>query len=921
MQPVPPLGPTRREALRLSAASLALAGLAGCRPDERARPYVRSPEHLVPGVPRFYATGIPMAGIVQPVLAKTESGRPIKLEGNPDHPASRGATDAFTQAALLGLYDPARSRGPLHDGLAVPPATARAELRAQAARIGLAGGAGFRLLTGRITSPTLLRQIAALLQRWPEARWHVHEPFGEDRRDAAVAHGLGRPLDWRLALQDCEALVSLDDDLLGPGPRQTAHSAGWGARRAAFRAGQGGCALHVAEPTPSITGVAATHRLPAAPASMAALLGAIAAAVGLEGTAAGLAPGARRWAGLAAAALAAHPGRGLLTVGLAYPPALHALALRVNARLGNLGTTLRFTAPAAPSAASFGSLLEDMAAGRVAALAVLDANPAYSAGAEFARLMPRVALRLHAGLHQDETAVLSQWHLALPHALESWTDGRAVDGSAVIVQPAIRPLYEAASVHAILAMLLGEPAKPDHDVVADTWRAQWGDDFDRRWEDALVRGLVAGSVPSDEMPGPVAALAAPEAVAQSGLAVAIRPDAAVWDGRFAANPWLQELPRPIDKTCWGNLVTIGPALAARIGLQAGDEVRLAGGGRSLAGPIWVMPGQADNVVTLTAGYGRRMPGSLCDGIGHDAGTLAPHGALHFAGAELTPTGRRLRIPATQHHFAMDGYDFVRVVGADAQPEANGAAPRPPGPSFYPPQPRTRPAWGMSIDLDACTGCNACVVACVAENNVPVVGAEQVALGRHMHWLRVDRYHEGDPADPRMHMQPVPCMHCEQAPCEMGCPVNATTHSPDGLNQQVYNRCIGTRTCASYCPYKVRRFNWYDYTEAVAPELRAVRNPDVTVRERGVMEKCTYCVQRIEAARIAAKIAGREIADGAVVTACQQACPTRAIVFGDVLDPASTVRRRKDEKRDYSLLGEVNTRPRTTYLAKREGGGE
>jgi molybdopterin-containing oxidoreductase family iron-sulfur binding subunit len=403
------------------------------------------------------------------------------------------------------------------------------------------------------------------------------------------------------------------------------------------------------------------------------------------------------------------------------------------------------------------------------------------------------------------------------------------------------------------------------------------------------------------------------------MAVAIRPDAAVWDGRFAANPWLQEMPRPIDKTTWGNLVTIGPALAARIGLATGDEVRLAAAGGSLIGPVWIMPGHADNMVTLTAGYGRRMPGSLCDRLGHDALALAPGGALHFAGATLAPTGRTLTIPATQHDFAMDGYDFVRVVGADPRPETHGAAPRPPGPSFYPPQPRDRPAWGMSIDLDACIGCNACVIACVAENNVPVVGAEQVALGRHMHWLRVDRYHEGDPADPRMHMQPVPCMHCEQAPCEMGCPVNATTHSPDGLNQQVYNRCIGTRTCSTYCPYKVRRFNWFDYTAAVPPEIRAVRNPDVTVRERGVMEKCTYCVQRIEAARIAAKIAGTGLADGAVVTACQQACPTRAIVFGDVLDPASEVRRRKDEPRDYSLLGEVNTRPRTTYLAKREGG--
>jgi molybdopterin-containing oxidoreductase family iron-sulfur binding subunit len=494
----------------------------------------------------------------------------------------------------------------------------------------------------------------------------------------------------------------------------------------------------------------------------------------------------------------------------------------------------------------------------------------------------------------------------MPHLLESWSDGRAADGSAVLVQPLVRPWLDVRSRHALLEMLMGG-SRADRDIVRETWGEALDD---AGWTKALVSGAIPDSQSPAAPPPPQVAPAFHDQQADRGLSLLIRPDPAVWDGRFAGNPWLQELPKPLTKITWGNAVHISPALARERGLSAGDNVRLSVGGRSIVGPVWILPGQERHTLLIHLGHGRSAGGPVAQDVGFDAyPLLGASGEVRIDKAE----GRE-DIATTQHHFAMKGDEFIRFVDtlADALP------PEPPRDNFFAAQ-RSSPAWGMAIDLDLCIGCNACIVACVAENNIPMVGKEQVAKGREMHWLRVDRYHEGPPDDPQFGFQPVPCMHCEDAPCEMGCPVNAAVHSPDGLNLQVYNRCIGTRTCSAYCPYKVRRFNWFDLTAKDPPELRAARNPEVSVRGRGVMEKCTYCIQRISAARINAKKEDRAIRDGEVMTACQAACPTQAIVFGDISDVKSGVSRRKASARDYDLLPETNTRPRTTYQARIKDG--
>jgi molybdopterin-containing oxidoreductase family iron-sulfur binding subunit len=918
----------RRAVLKAMTASLAAAGLSACsaQADRRALPYVDAPDTVRSEAAKFYATSVVFAGYAQPVLGETHTGRPTKLEGNPQHPASRGATDAFTQAALLGLYDPERSRTPRHMGRPADWAAFDAAMTANAQALDRRGGAGFRLLTGRQTSPTFARQLAAMQQRWPQARWHVFEPVGDELRREALQLAFGRDLDVHLRLDRAEVTVSLDDDLLGPGPRQARQARLWAARRQAFQRGQGGARLLVAEPAPSLTGVMAAERLIAAHGRVPVLAQAIAARVGAGVAEPPLSPREAQWADAAASALLAARGRGLLTVGAHHAPEAQALAFLANARLGNLGRTLVLTEPLALSppdgTRSFQALVGDMAAGQVDTLAVLDANPAYAAPPDlgFAQALQRVRLRVHAGLHADETAALAHWHAPLLHDLESWTDARSADGLACIVQPLVRPLFGGRSRHAVLQALQGDLGGDDHALVTETWRAAWGEAFEARWARALWLGFVEGSASPELTVEPAAAASPPPPQPDSGLTVLFRPDPSLWDGRFANNAWLQELPKPLSKLTWDNAIGVSPTLAREQGLANGDVVRLSVGGRSVEGPAWITPGQERGTVTLFLGYGRRLPGQLGDRLGYDAGRVRVGGAWALTAARLDKTGRRMKLATTQPYTALKGFDFVRRV-----PAAQAAAVRegPPSaetePTLYPKKTYDRPSWGMSVDTDLCIGCNACVTACDAENNIPMVGKDQVARGREMHWLRIDLYHEGPPEEPASTFQPVPCMHCEQAPCEMGCPVNATVHSPDGLNLQVYNRCIGTRTCSSFCPYKVRHFNWFDFTGNDPPELQAARNPDVTVRSRGVMEKCTYCIQRISEARIHAKIEGRPIRDGEVKTACQQACPTDAIVFGDILDPDSVVRRRKALARDYTLLEEVNTRPRTTYLARIDEG--
>jgi len=897
----------RRDILKCLGGAVALAGLDGCEraPDEEALPFVEAPEGHVPGIARSYATAFEYEGIAQPLIGKTREGRPIKLEGNPQHPASRGATDAITQAALLGLYDPDRSAAPRRLGAPADWALFDTELAALRERLDSTQGSGFRLLTGSTRSPTLLRQIGALLERWPRARWHAWSPVAD-----GAGSGLPARQTRRLHLGEAHATVAFDADPLGPGPLQTWHATGWGQRRRAYQAGDGAAQLLVAEPTPTLTGIIAGERLIARADRMEPLLRALARALGVSGggSAPRLSPAEQAFVAQAAKALDEQRGHGLVLVAEHHAPELQALARQIDAALGNLGRTSELAAQrGGPTAASLAELARDMAARQVETLFVLEANPLYAAppALQFNRLFARVKQRIHAGLHVDETGAASHWHLPLAHALESWSDGEAADGSILLAQPLVRPWMNVRSRHELLSGLLGDPT-PDRALVRATWALdgpQWAAALVQGWVDAPPPAQSAASASPEERP-----VLRTSSASATGLSLLVRPDPSIWDGSFASNPWLQETPKPLTKITWGNAVHISPALAEERGLANGDLVRLEAGGHSVTGPVWIVPGQERDTVLVHLGHGRSAGSRVAEGVGFSATPLL--GLSPDADVRLTRMEGRDEVVTTQAHFRMEPDEFVRFVETAADP----LPPEEPRPSFYPPQ-ESKPAWGMAIDLDLCIGCNACVVACVAENNVPMVGKKQVAKGREMHWLRVDRYHSGSPDDPEHAFQPVPCMHCENAPCEMGCPVNAAVHSPDGLNLQVYNRCIGTRTCSAYCPYKVRRFNWFDYTGGDPPELKAQRNPDVTVRQRGVMEKCTYCIQRISDARIAAKKEDRPIADGEVVTACQAACPTQAIVFGDVSEADTQVSRKKATGRDYDLLAEANTRPRTTYQAR------
>jgi MoCo/4Fe-4S cofactor protein with predicted Tat translocation signal len=932
----PTLGETsRRDVLRVMAASLALAGLSGCdpvQPEEKALPFVDAPEFQAPGEPLLYATATLLDGYAIPVLVKTTMGRPIKVEGNPRHPLTKGGTDIFAQAAVLDLYDRDRSKATTYLGQILTWGRLQRALIEQARELERRRGEGLAILSGTITSPTAVRQMRQLQERFPKMRLFEHEPVGSARRRDATRSAFGRPLEVHYRLDRVEVALSLEEDFLGPGPSQivNAHRFAEG-RRDALDQGRL-LRLYAAESTPSLTGANATEHKPMAAAEVELLVLALAQRFGVGPAEAVDLPLERRaWLLKVAVELQQAGENALLAVGPHLPPDLQALGFQINRALGSLGETVELAEPAYWSpedAGSLADLAEAIRGGAVDTLLMLDVNPLYTAPADlvFQDAVRQVPLCIHLGRHDDETAAFSHWHVPLAHPFESWSDARAIDGTATVLQPLIRPPYGGRTVHEVLATVAGEPDLTPYETVRRTWREILGaDEFEEKWAQIVHDGFAPGTASRPLTLMPQALEVRGPQPAGTALEVVFRPDPAIWDGRFANNPWLQELPKPLSKLTWDNVAAISPELAAERRLRSGDKVRLSARDRFLEAPVWVLPGQAARTITLYLGYGRRRIGAVADGIGYDAYRLRRSDApWQLVGVEMQAIGDEALLATTQLHHTMAGHDLVRKTTPAEVAAGQRVGPPPSEHSLYPEWEYPGYAWGMVIDLDACIGCNACVVACMAENNVPVVGKEQVAMGREMHWLRVDTYYEGDPSDPRTHFQPVPCMHCEKAPCEIGCPVNATVHGPEGLNQMIYNRCVGTRTCASYCPYKVRHFNFFDYASAelqlsgerVADDGRvAQRNPEVTVRARGVMEKCTYCVQRISRARIEAKKARRRIQDGEVVTACQAACPTRAIVFGDLNDRGSAVRRAKDSPRNYTLLQELGTRPRTTYLAK------
>lgn len=922
-------GVSRRRLLELMGASLGLAGLTSCtkQPPEKIVPYVTAPEDFVPGKSLFFASSLPgPGGVANGVLVESHMGRPTKVEGNPEHPGSLGATDAQMQAAALSLWDPDRVQNVYREGRNSSWQRAQESFKVLREQMLSTRGAGFRLLTETITSPTVAATIKDFLAAFPEAKWAQYEPAGRDNARAGARLAFGEPVTPVYHPGEAAVIVSLDADFLTQGPGAVRYARDFAARRR--DAGERTSRLYVVEPSPSLTGATADHRLALNSAEVENFARALAAEVGAGTPAATTKAGAFLKA--AAADLAANKGASLVVAGEFASPAVHALAHAMNAALGNVGKTVHYIDPIeanpADQAAALKELVGEMQAGKVEALLIGGGNPVYNTPADlkFADALRKVKVRIKLSEFDDETSAVCHWVLPAAHPLESWGDGRAYDGTVTLMQPLIAPLYEGRQLVEVLGVLLDKGGAELRDVVKGYWARQMSatPNFDDVWQKYVHDGMIAGSAPAAKAVAIRKELAGELGAPKSGggTEVNFRPCPSVHDGRYSNNAWLQELPRPLTKLTWDNAVLMSPATAQKNGVSNGDLVTLRSSGASVTGPVWILPGQADESLTVHLGYGRTRVGKIGNNVGFDAFKLRTSASPWTAsGVEVRSAGGSHDMAFTQEHHSMEGRNLIRMATVEEyRKEPDFATAEEKGHkifSLYPGYEYKSYKWGMAIDLSACTGCNACTIACQAENNIPVVGKAQVIAGREMHWIRVDRYFEGSLDAPSMHHQPVPCMHCENAPCETVCPVAATTHSEEGLNQMTYNRCVGTRYCSNNCPYKVRRFNFFLYSDWDTQSLQGLRNPNVTVRSRGVMEKCSYCVQRINAARIEAEKESRRIRDGEVVTACQAVCPSQAIVFGDMNDPNSKIAQAKKSARNYGLLTDLNTRPRTTYLAK------
>jgi MoCo/4Fe-4S cofactor protein with predicted Tat translocation signal len=943
---------SRRGFLKVMGASMALAGMTGCvrLPLEPIVPYVRQPEDVIPGRPQFYATAMTLGGYASPLLVESHLGRPTKIEGNDKHPASLGGTDIFAQAHVLGLYDPDRSQSVVSMGdqrswqsflTAIHgPLSAQKNLQ----------GAGIRILTPTISSPTVADQLRGFLKIYPQAKWHVYEPINRDNVLEGAKLAFGQPVETRYDFEKADVIVSLDADFLYAGfPGNVRYIRDFAKRRNPDGKMN---RLYVIESTPTTTGAKADHRIPVPGAEIQGIASVLAAfnggitddnvIVGLHGEGAEGRSLVKSFSAFQQD-LSNHAGSSVVVVGDHQAPAVHALAHVINAKLGNVGKTVFYSDPIDENPVnqteSLTDLVADIRAGKVDLLFILGGNPAYDAPSDldFANVLKngKVPLRVHLGLYQNETAELCQWHINQAHELEAWGDARAYDGTVSIIQPLIAPLYGGKSALEFVALLSGQADATGYDLVRAYRQKRHSDaDFEQFWRKSLHDGWIEGTAYAPKsVTTKVVNISPPSADTKASTTeLNIRRDPTIYDGQFSNNGWLQELPKPMNKLVWDNAVLIGPKMAERLQIKVEDVVELELNGKKVTGPVWIQAGHPDNSVTVTLGYGRRRAGRVGTAQGFDAYALRTSSAPWIAtGLQIRKTGETYKLASTQGYQTMDTPDgghrpLVRETTLEEyRKRPNFAAEEgeepAPGLTLYKPYPYKGEdyAWGMAIDLNSCVGCNNCMLACQSENNIAVVGKEQCVIGRHMHWIRVDAYYQGDRDNPKAYFQPVPCQQCENAPCEVVCPVGATNHTPEGLNDMVYNRCVGTRYCSNNCPYKVRRFNFLLFQDWETPQYKMMRNPDVSVRSRGVMEKCTYCVQRINERRIDAEREDRKINDSnhedELKTACQQSCPAGAIIFGNINDPNSKVSKLKAQARNYSLLGELNTRPRTTYLAE------
>ena len=997
----------RRTFLKLMGASLALAGLSGCafQPAEKIVPNVKQSEDSVPGKALFFATASSLGGIATPLLARSNDGRPTKLEGNPDHPNSRNgdpldrgssATDIFSQASVLSLYDPDRSQIPLYREESRTWSTFVGEIRTALDEQRPKQGAGIRFLTETITSPTLSAQLKSILTEFPQAKWHQYEPANNDNARAGAVMAFGQPVNTIYDFSKADRILSLDADFLSAHPGMLKYARDFAARRRITEGKKEMSRLYVIETTPTTTGAAADHHWSVKPSELEAVAHAVwmghvptdgkiphpSSSISIESIVS-IGDDFER-----------HKGASIVIAGKEAPAAVHALAHVMNAALGNVGKTVFYTDPVEANLVdqrqSLQELLKDIDDGHVEMLVIMGGNPVYNTPADLKLdkdRMFKTKLRVHLSQYKDETSNLCHWHIPESHYLEAWSDTRSYDGTVTIVQPLIEPLYQSKSAHELLAVFTPQYDKKPYDVIRDYWRGeQTADgrrqtagngtasvsermpnstptgqpitalaDFETWWRKCVHDGFV----PNTALPAKTVSLRtdglasdAGKMPALPGFEVVFRTDPTIYDGRFANNGWLQELPKPLSKLTWDNAALVSPNTAKQLGLtktigkKGGDiyvdTLRITHQGRTFSDvvPTWITPGQPDGVITIHLGYGRTLAGRVGNEHGFNAYEIRTSDSPWLAsGVQVEKGAGQALVAVTQLHFMLEDRDFSKedrdVLRSQTLDEYLKGTPAgeshdpAPDDTLYHPElfdyqnqgNGLNYAWGMAIDLNNCVGCNACTIACQSENNIPVVGKEQVVRSREMHWIRVDTYFKGEDANKpeATNFMPVPCMHCENAPCEPVCPVHATVHSAEGLNDMVYNRCVGTKYCSNNCPYKVRRFNFFLYQDWETPTYQLMRNPEVTVRSRGVMEKCTYCVQRIQGAKIQAEIQseveGKQIRvrDGDIVTACQAVCPTEAIVFGDINDPNSRVSKIKAEKRNYSLLGDLNTKPRTTYL--------
>ncbi|HZZ59081.1 MAG TPA: TAT-variant-translocated molybdopterin oxidoreductase [Opitutaceae bacterium] len=991
------------------------AGMAGCRrPESNILPYGRSVEGQIPGLPLYYSTAMPWRRYAMPLIAETHQGRPTKVEGNPGYAPHGGASSLHAQASLLDMYDPDRAKAHTQDGRTLEVAEVNALLARIGSDH--ADGQGLAFLAGFSSSPTRARLVESLKAKFPHAVWAEYEAVSEDPPVEATQTVFGRPLRPIYRFAAAKRIVSIDGDFLGTEAGKLYYSREFAKGRRVKSKDDPMSRLYMAESGFTLTGSMADHRLRVATSHMLAFAAALASKITGDATFDRLAQGLDlnpQWIEECAADLSAHKGECLVVAGCHLPAAVHAIAHAINAALGNLGSTVDFVELTEPAPASLADLAGAIRGGRVKTLVILGGNPVYNAPADldWASLQKSVPQVVRLGYYVDETSAYASVNLAEAHYLESWGDGRTFDGTVVPIQPMILPLFGGLTEIEVLARIAGEADPDPHALVQATFATLPGGKEPKAFEKFLYDGFLEGTayptVSPDFNGAGIAALANAagryQALSLDSLEVRLVADYKVDDGRFANNGWLQECPDPMTKVSWDNLILVSPKLGKALGIQskgsvlqvARDETEqiskgnegapigeLTVNGRSVRGPMHIQPGLSDFTVVLPLGYGRTVSGHIGTHAGFNAYVVRTSDAMHVAtGGKLRVTGEHMLVANVQEHWSMEGRALVREANlsdfqehpdfaqeesmeAETPPLLTAAQAAEPVPEQVTNIPRgnslyTTPVfkdhieqWGMNIDLNTCIGCNACVVACQAENNIPIVGKDQSIRGRQMHWIRIDRYFsdghastaafggEGNreiPEDPQVSLQPVACMQCELAPCEMVCPVNATIHDDQGLNVMAYNRCIGTRYCANNCPYKVRRFNYFDWNERSIdslymgplgphgmPELlKMAKNPQVTVRMRGVMEKCTYCVQRIENGKINWKVkSAREgdpgnvtVPDGYIKTACQQVCPVEAIVFGNILDPNSEVSQAKARVQDYALLGYLNTRPRTTYLAR------